>query len=312
MSPREEISLLLFVLGIAIVLGLEAHILARAVVSKLRRRSARTVLLARPAIALHILIVAMFGCTLYGYLIEPGWIETNFVTIHTPKLTEASFRIVQISDLHCDRALRNEEKAARIIDRLKPDVIVLTGDYLNDAAGQDLLRIMLRQLRAPLGVYAVTGNHEVSHFSDLDLFVWTSVRRLEQDTVKLTHGADSITISGLGIDRASAGRDLLSGLSPERFNVFLFHQSDLVEDVAGLPVDLYLCGHTHGGQVALPFYGALITLSKFGKKYESGAYRVGDTLLYVNRGLGLEPRPAPQVRFLARPEITVFDIRPEP
>ena len=76
-------------------------------------------------------------------------------------------------------------------------------------------------------------------------------------------------------------------------------------------MDLYLCGHTHGGQVALPLYGALITLSKFGKKYESGMYESNGTILYVNRGLGLEPKPAPQVRFFARPEITVFDIVPE-
>jgi predicted MPP superfamily phosphohydrolase len=66
-----------------------------------------------------------------------------------------------------------------------------------------------------------------------------------------------------------------------------------------------------GGQVALPGYGALITLSKFAKKYEAGRYDVDGTMLYVNRGLGLEPRPAPQARFYARPEITVFDIVPE-
>ena len=63
--------------------------------------------------------------------------------------------------------------------------------------------------------------------------------------------------------------------------------------------------------MALPGYGALITLSKFGKKYESGMYRSDGTMLYVNRGLGLEPSPAPQVRFFARPEIAVFDIVPE-
>jgi predicted MPP superfamily phosphohydrolase len=78
-----------------------------------------------------------------------------------------------------------------------------------------------------------------------------------------------------------------------------------------LNVDLYLCGHTHGGQVALPLYGALVTLSKFGKKYESGMYTVGDTILYVNRGIGMEGGLTPKVRFLARPEITVFDIVPK-
>ena len=77
-----------------------------------------------------------------------------------------------------------------------------------------------------------------------------------------------------------------------------------------LNVDLYLCGHTHGGQIAMPFYGALITMSKFGKKYEAGMYTVGDTILYVNRGIGMDGGPAPRVRFLARPEITVFEIHP--
>jgi hypothetical protein len=74
---------------------------------------------------------------------------------------------------------------------------------------------------------------------------------------------------------------------------------------------LYLCGHTHGGQVALPFYGAIITLTKYGKKYEAGMYEVGDSLLYVNRGLGLDSRWLPKVRFFARPEIAVFDILPK-
>ena len=76
-------------------------------------------------------------------------------------------------------------------------------------------------------------------------------------------------------------------------------------------MNLYLCGHTHGGQVALPFYGALVTLSRQGKKFEAGKYTIGKTLLYVNRGIGLEAWPAPPVRFLVRPEIAVFDIKPQ-
>ncbi len=83
---------------------------------------------------------------------------------------------------------------------------------------------------------------------------------------------------------------------------------DLIEDLKNLNVDLYLAGHTHGGQIALPIYGALITLSKFGKKYESGMYTVDDTILYVNRGIGGH---ASAVRFFARPEITVFEVGPK-
>ncbi len=311
MSPREKLSLLLFVLCITAVLGLEIYVLVRAGVNRLRRRPAATGLFTKPAVVLHAATVVMLICMAYGFFVEPNWVETSFVTIRTPKLKEASFRIVQISDLHCDTARRNEDRAIGIIDQLDPDVIVATGDYLNAASGLDLLKDTLRRLRAPLGVYAVTGNFERTDWHTLDLFGGTDVHLLSQNTVVLSKGEDSISLSGLDIGRAAACWDLLADLPPEQFNVFLFHKPDLVEAVCRLPVDLYLCGHTHGGQVALPFYGALITFSRHGKKYESGQYQVGNTVLYVNRGLGLEPRPAPQVRFLARPEITVFDIRPE-
>jgi predicted MPP superfamily phosphohydrolase len=70
-------------------------------------------------------------------------------------------------------------------------------------------------------------------------------------------------------------------------------------------------GHIHGGQVALPFYGALVTLSRTGKTYESGLYRVGGTWLHVSRGLGMEGGHIPRVRFWARPEVTVIEAYPE-
>jgi predicted MPP superfamily phosphohydrolase len=73
---------------------------------------------------------------------------------------------------------------------------------------------------------------------------------------------------------------------------------------------LFLTGHVHGGQVALPFYGAIITLSKYGKKYEKGRYDIDGKVLYVNRGVGMEGDFVPRVRFFSRPEITVFHIRP--
>ena len=73
------------------------------------------------------------------------------------------------------------------------------------------------------------------------------------------------------------------------FTVMLYHYGDAVEELATPGnVDLLLAGHTHGGQVALPFYGALVTFARFGKRYEGGLYRVRDTWLYVNRGIGME------------------------
>ncbi len=307
---QEKASLIVFMLVILALYGSEVFLLLDAIVAVARHRSPRRVLLCKPAIVLHIVAVAGLVCIGYGRFIEPTRIEVNVMTVPTPKLKDTPFRIVQISDLHCDLETRNEDAMVRIINGLKPDVVVATGDYLNDAAALPRLKATLSQLEAPLGTFAITGNFEVNAWSELDLFSETGFRLLPRETVSVTKGNESISISGLGFDRAGAWKELLADLPSDHFNVFLYHMPDLIEDVSSSGVDLYLCGHTHGGQVALPVYGALITFSKFGKKYESGRYQVDDTMLYVNRGLGLEPRPAPQVRFFARPEIAVFDIVP--
>jgi predicted MPP superfamily phosphohydrolase len=310
MSSRELVSVFLLLLVILAICGLEIVVLVRCVRNRLRGLFARRILFARPALVLHVLVLAVFACLFWGHFVEPRWIDVHQVTLHTAKLKVAGFRIVQISDLHCDRTARNEERVVRIINSLKPDIVVATGDYLNDPAGLPRLRQMLGRLEAPLGKFAVTGNFEVRCWPDIDPFEGTGFRKLDRETVVVAKEDDRIAISGMGYVPCDAVTELPEGLADDRYDVFLFHTPDLIEEVCNRGVDLYLCGHTHGGQVRLPWYGALITLSKFGKKYESGMYHVGDTTLYVNRGLGLEPRPAPQIRLLARPEIAVFDILP--
>jgi len=90
--------------------------------------------------------------------------------------------------------------------------------------------------------------------------------------------------------------------------ILLYHTPDLMPAIASLNLDLYLCGHTHGGQLRLPIYGAIATSSRWGKRYEMGLYREGVTTLYVNRGLGLEGLGAPRARFLAPPEIVLWSL----
>jgi len=311
LSPREILSLFLFLLVVLGIYGLEALLFARFALSRVRGRPGRRILFTKRAVVLHVFAGTGILCLLYGRFIEPYWVDVHVMTIRTTKLRSAAFRIVQISDLHCDDVPRNEEKAVRIINSLKPDIIVATGDYLNRVSALPRLKATLRALEAPLGKFAVTGNFETHHWPGLDVLVGTGFQRLERRAVVVMKDDDSIGISGMGFVRSDGPAQPIEALPDDRFNVFLFHTPDLVEDVTGLGVDLYLCGHTHGGQVTLPLYGALITFSKFGKKYESGLHQVGETTLYVNRGLGLEPRPGPQVRFLARPEIAVFDVVPQ-
>jgi predicted MPP superfamily phosphohydrolase len=101
----------------------------------------------------------------------------------------------------------------------------------------------------------------------------------------------------------------LVGLAPpDSMKLLLYHSPELMPLAQQYPVDLYLCGHTHGGQVRLPFYGALITSSSLGKRYEMGPYLEKDTLLYVSRGIGLEGLSAPRMRLLCPPEIVLFTL----
>jgi predicted MPP superfamily phosphohydrolase len=90
--------------------------------------------------------------------------------------------------------------------------------------------------------------------------------------------------------------------------VLLYHAPDLMPEAADYGLDLYLCGHTHGGQVRLPIFGAILTSSQYGKKYEMGLYESGRTHMYVSRGVGLEGLSAPRIRFLAPPEITLVTL----
>ena len=117
----------------------------------------------------------------------------------------------------------------------------------------------------------------------------------------------TVWISGIGVDHLRELPKLLNDVPEKTFSIFLHHYPDEIYEVAG-KVDLYCAGHTHGGQVALPLYGALITLARYGKKFESGLYSVGATHLYINRGIGMEGGISPRVRFWSRPEITVYEI----
>jgi len=126
-------------------------------------------------------------------------------------------------------------------------------------------------------------------------------------------GSD-LCLIGIQSHRNALQRDraVLESLSaqtqPGAYNLLLYHTPDLAESLSGTGIDLYLAGHTHGGQIRLPFLGALITFSAYGKKYEMGRYTLGETTLYVSRGLGMEGSGAPRARFLCPPEIVVVDV----
>lgn len=262
------------------------------------------------------------GALLYGALVEPFRLQLTHLTVETDRLPEdaESIRVLHISDLHVERLTRREEKLLDLIKEVQADLILITGDYLNlsyvrDKEAHDHVRCLLSQISAPLGVYATLGSPPVDERGIVPgLFADLPIRLLvnEWEEIKLADGRGLVL---LGIDCSHhlptdrQRLDQLVKVSPNHYpNVLLYHAPDLMPEAAGYDIDLYLCGHTHGGQVRLPGIGAILTSSQLGKKYEMGLYRHGRTHLYVSRGVGLEGLSAPRVRFLAPPEVTLIDI----
>ncbi len=262
--------------------------------------------------ALNLLLL---GIGLYGFCVEPQQLTVGRIQVALPGLSHP-VRIVQLSDIHVERTTHREQALPGLVESLHPDMIVLTGDYLNlsylhdDRAANDL-RQLLGQLHAPLGVYAVNGT--VEHPQEMkNLLAGLDIRPLENEVVRIPAFGDHFVL--LGLNDVEFNNDqaqlklLMQQVRPDDFSLLLYHKPDLAYAARDLGIDLYLAGHTHGGQIRLPFYGAVVTNSHYGKTFEMGLYHLGQTTLYVSRGLGLEGLSAPRARFLCPPEVVVVDL----
>jgi len=258
------------------------------------------------------LIAAFLGliCFIYGF-IEPYWISISHIKLVTSKLPKGSkpLKIVHFSDLHSDPKPRLETSLPELIAKEQPNIIVFTGDTLNSPEGLQVAKEFFSKLSKIAPTYVVKGNWDSWFWYNLDLFGKTGVKELKSTSEKLFINGYSFWITGVPVGQANQIPKLLNQIPKDEFSILLYHYPDEIEDLAG-QLDLYCAGHTHGGQIAMPFYGALITYSKFDKKYESGLYKVKDTWLYVNRGIGMEGGNTPRVRFCARPELTIIEIYP--
>ncbi len=251
-----------------------------------------------------------FLCVLYGWLIEPYWLSIENVRLESTKLHRGqSVRIAHISDLHCDPEKRLEDRLPKAISEQHPDLIVFTGDAINSPEGLQNFRECLKEIATVAPTFVVKGNWDSWYFKDLDRFGGTGAKELTAQASPLRVRGSTIWIGGLPVGSKTSIKDAMAPAPASDYRVFLFHYPDLIDEMRRNKIDLYLAGHTHGGQVALPFYGALITLAATGKKYESGLHSLGDTYIYTNRGIGMEGGKAPRVRFCARPELTIIDVQ---
>lgn len=307
MILKEKISLGIFLGSLVVVYAGAIAIVARQIHG--RYRGQRRPITKVGWVFLAFSILGIF-CLMYATFIEPYWIEIKYVQIRSPKLKNTTLRIVLISDLHCDKKIRNESKLPALINGLRPDVIAFAGDTINVPEALPIFKKTLSSLRASLGKYAVWGNRDAWYWKRMDLFGQTGFTVLNKDTIQMQKDGETVYLAGLSYRYPERIQKVLDAVPDDGYRVFLFHSPRFVREALRSKIDLYLTGHTHGGQFALPGYGALVTLSKFGKKFEAGQYRIEDMTVYVNRGIGMEGGFTPRIRFLSRPEITVFDILP--
>lgn len=252
------------------------------------------------------LTASTFLCFAYAYFIEPYDLEINYIKLSLNDLPagQKPIRIVQVSDTHCDSTIRLENRVADEIEKIKPDLILFTGDAVNSLDGQKNFNDFAARLLKVAPTLAVKGDWDFAFNVDV----------LKDSKIELVPGHKILKINGTGLCIVGADSGASCGWclreAPKGFpTIVMYHNPDadiiLSKETEG--VDLYLCGHTHGGQISLPIYGALITQSKQGKKYESGLHKLGTTNLYTNRGIGMEGH-FPRMRFCARPELTVFEL----
>ncbi len=249
----------------------------------------------------------------YARWVEPNWIQVQSLRIRIPGLDPAfhGMTVVHTSDLHLDGVWGTPERLASWVERiqaLRPDAVVVTGDWVTTTAGLKVLERaapVLARLRAPMGVFGVLGNHD--HWADphavRQALRAAGVRELKNETHVWEIGRARLALVGLDDPWSRPPRwEEVARLAPNGMPaIILVHEPDFADQVARLGrFSLQLSGHSHGGQVKIPGVGAPF-LPLHGQKYPEGLYRIGRMTLYTNRGLGMVP---PRIRLFARPEIT--------
>jgi predicted MPP superfamily phosphohydrolase len=268
------------------------------------------------------LALLAFGGSLYMSKYEPYWLEVTELKLKLPRLPKsfAGFRLVQISDLHFGGWMDADrlKDVFEAISSLSPDLLAITGDFAlghirhSQQEDQNQYSELVQVLSDYTGEYltvGANGNHD--HWVDPTVMKWIfekgGVVDLNNTTHVLKSGSESLYLAGVDDIWYSDDRlDLVQAQIPRgECAILLAHEPDFADTSAqDGRFDMQLSGHSHGGQIVLPYFGPPF-LPRLGRKYSQGLYKVGEMLQYTNRGVGMVQ---PYVRFNCRPEITVFTL----
>jgi len=245
-------------------------------------------------------------------------IEVTSVDLPVRRLPSEFYGLVacQASDFHVDSEadLHRLQQAVRIINGQSPDLVFLTGDYFSDCKSMwryiGEFRQALGELKPPLGVFAIAGNHDHS------LSFWTIAQALRNSgACVLANENHSLELKGsrlfiVGVDDLWSDRARPSyafrGVQPDDCTILLVHNPDAAPYVRHLKPGVMLSGHTHGGLIRIPVYGSPVrSFLRIGRQFYSGLNRYKDFYIYTNRGLGAFPL---SLRINCRPEVSLFKL----
>ena len=307
----------LHLLYVDLVIGIP--VAALVILAASRRRG-----VARPLLAAAVLGLALAPIGAYGSLIEPERlvVERAELEVAPERVGDTTVRVGVLADLQTDDVGAHEREAIARLNALKPDLILIAGDFFDGTASElererEAMVRLLSALDAPAGVFAVPGDTDPPALSTT-LLEPAGIRLLRNEVVRVDVRDRHLSVVGVVKENpsgAAAAAELEGRPGNGDIRLLLGHRPDAVLELArNTRIDLTIAGHTHGGQVQLPAFGPPMTLSEIPRNVAAGGpHEVGaGRWIYVSRGVGLERGQAPPVRIGAVPEVTLIELREGP
>ncbi|WP_449354287.1 metallophosphoesterase [Virgibacillus natechei] len=247
--------------------------------------------------------------------VDTNYFKVNRVAFNSNKVqANSEFRILQISDLHNKIFGDNNEKLIETIENMNADIVVLTGDLIDRSTDDfnDIFNLIETITAAYENVFFVSGNHEwgSAHYEEL-------LNGLQERNVTILNNkseqivVNQVPVNIVGIDDSSTNQENIdeafAGINGEYHTILLSHSPGIIEKYDTIPADLILSGHTHGGQVRMPFIGAIVTPGEgLFPYFEKGIYKLGQNRhLYIDSGLGTSVAP---IRFLNQSQLSLITV----
>jgi predicted MPP superfamily phosphohydrolase len=263
-------------------------------------------------------MVAGLGLALDAFWLEPSSLRLSRYDIPVEAPLLRGLKIAVISDVHAGAPFIDGPKIDRVVDLAngaQPDLVLLTGDYvITHVLGGRHMSIEeivahLRRLHAPLGVYAVIGNHDRwENAGRIALALGAAgIPVLENANTILPSGQGMVALAGIGdfYTQASDAETAVSGLPLGASTICFTHSPDVFPNLPR-QCAVAIAGHTHGGQVNLPVWGRLVVPSNYGQRYAAGLVREGGRSLFISSGIGTSIIP---VRLRVPPEVSLLQFR---